>query len=168
MKETDLIIEKLHLIKHPEGGYFKEIYRSEENIELDALPDRYESSRCFSTSIYYLLVEDQISCFHKLQSDEIWHFYKGAPIIIHCLDTLNGYMKIKLGNKIENDIFPEHTIKRGLWFAAEVEDKNSFSLIGCTVAPGFEFEDFELAKQKELIKLFPQQKELIKKFTGDD
>ena len=164
MEEAKLIIEKLKLIPHPEGGFFNEIYRSGESIEVQSLHSRYNSKRCFSTSIYYLLIGEQKSHFHKLKSDEVWHFYKGSPVIIHCLHENNGYIQIKIGSDFSNDIFPQYVIEKGTWFAAEVADKNSYSLIGCTVAPGFEFDDFELGSSKHLTEKFPGHKELIARF----
>jgi len=165
MKEQKLIIEKLNLTPHPEGGYFREIYRSSESICNENLPSRYDSKRSFSTSIYYLLAGEQVSRFHRLKSDEIWHFYKGATLVIHCLNEKTGYRQLKIGLDFQNNTFPQYVIKKGTWFAAEVEDKNSYSLIGCTVAPGFEYEDFELASRSQLIEIFPQSEELIIRFT---
>ncbi len=159
------IIEKLQLAAHPEGGYFKEVYRSDDIIEKDFLPPRYNSPRAISTSIYYLLVGQQISHFHKLASDEIWHFYSGSPVIIHCIASDGNYSRIKLGSSLIDNYLFQHTIKLGTWFAAELEDKNSFALIGCTVAPGFDFEDFLLADRNNLIEQFPMHKNIIKRFT---
>ena len=166
MDDAQLLIDRLHLLPHPEGGFFNEIYRSSEMISHDSLPDRYNSIRNFSTSIYFLLVKNQISHFHRLRSDEIWHFYKGSPVVIHCLNS-NGYFSVRIGANIGNDEKPQHVIPAGTWFAAEVEDKNFFSLVGCTVSPGFDFTDFELAKQSELVELFPNQRELILKFAKE-
>jgi len=166
MKPTmEVIIEKLELIEHPEGGYFREIYRSDEITNKNALPGRYDTERCFSTSIYYLLCGNQTSNFHKLKSDEIWYHQLGSNLIIHCLSELNGYEMIKLGNSFSKNIFPQIVIKKGTWFAAEVENKNSFSLIGCNVAPGFEYSDFELAEKDFLKSQYPDFEMLIEKFT---
>jgi predicted cupin superfamily sugar epimerase len=159
------IINKLNLQTHPEGGYFNEIYRSDDMIDKISLPKRYNGDRSISTSIYYMLEGEQVSLFHKLKSDEIWHFYTGSPIILHCLDEDKGYQKILIGNNIFNNEIPQYVIKQGIWFAAEVADKDSFSLVGCTVAPGFDFSDFQFAAKDELIKKFPVYKELIERFT---
>jgi uncharacterized protein len=166
MTEADIIIKALGLLPHPEGGYYKEIYRSEEIINVSALPERYPESRNFSTSIYYMLLGKKISHFHQLKSDEIWHFYSGSPVIIHCLNH-DGYSKNVVGNNILKGELPQFIIKKGTWFAAEVADKNNFSLIGCTVAPGFDFKDFLLASRNELTKEYPLYNELITKFTYD-
>ncbi len=163
--ETKRIVNKLELASHPEGGYFKEIYRSDDFIGKEFLPGRYTGKRVFSTSIYYLLYGNHVSNFHRLKSDETWHFYSGVPTIIHCLYDNSIYEQVKIGLDLEQNIFPQFTIKKGTWFAAEVSDKNSYSLIGCTVAPGFEYDDFELAERNQLMKLFPIHKNIIERFT---
>ncbi|MBS3946326.1 MAG: cupin domain-containing protein [Melioribacter sp.] len=162
------IIKRIELIPHPEGGYYREVYRSEENIISNQLPDRYNSKRSFSTSIYYMLVKEQISVFHKLKSDEIWHFYHSSPLHIHLLDAKSGYKKLKLGNNLIAVEIPQFVIPKGTFFAAEVVDKKSFTLIGCTVSPGFEFADFEFGIADQLLKQFPQQKELIIRLSKKD
>ncbi len=157
-------IEKLDLNKHPEGGYYKEVYRSGEHF---IIPDYSLSKkkRNYSTSIYFLLEGNDKSNFHKLNSDEIWHFYDGSDLRIFIIDEFGNLSEILFGK--ENEVF-QFTIKKDCWFAAEVINKNSFSLIGCTVSPGFDFEDFELAKRDQLIKLFPQHEAVIRKFTRVD
>ena len=154
-------IEKLQLKPHPEGGYYKEIYRAGEIILPENLPMRYKSSRNFSTSIYFLLEGNQVSNFHRLRSDEQWHFYDGSSIDVYVIDENGNLNKILLGRNIEKGDFCKTVIKHNSWFAAELTDKTSFALIGCTVAPGFDFNDFELGKRDELIKTFPQFRELI-------
>ncbi|GBD88227.1 hypothetical protein BMS3Abin03_02162 [bacterium BMS3Abin03] len=158
-------IEKLQLKLHPEGGWFREVYRADETISSDHLPKRYGSARCFSTSIYFLLEGVQFSSFHKLKSDEQWHFYDGSPVIIYSINETGILETIKLGNNLADGEMFQTVIKRNTWFAAEIADKNSFALIGCTVAPGFEFDDFELAKRNELLKLYPKFKHIISKLT---
>jgi hypothetical protein len=166
MNEAEFIITTLQLKPHPEGGFFSEIYRSQESIDSQALPDRYNGNRNFSTSIYFLLNKEQVSLFHRISSDEIWHFYSGSPVIIHCLDKV-GYRLFKLGNDLHQAQDPQLVIKAGTWFAAEVENKNSYSLVGCTVAPGFDFKDFIFGKRDELLKLYPQHQELILNLTKE-
>lgn len=165
MHASKIIIEKLELQPHPEGGYFKEVYRSDEIIKTSGLPERFTGDRNFGTSIYYLLEKEQFSSFHKLKSDETWHFYYGSPLLLHIINENGNYNRINLGNGLsENELF-QYTVLRNCWFAAEVTDKNSFSLIGATVAPGFDFSDFEIGTSEELISKFPEQKELIKRLT---
>ena len=158
-------INKLELIKHPEGGYYREVYRSEEVIEEVALHDRYSGVRNVSTSIYFLLDGENVSHFHKLQSDETWHFYEGSSLTIYLIDEAGNYSTQKLGRNIEAEEVFQFVIPKFSWFAAEVNDKNSYTLIGCTVAPGFDFADFELAKGEVLIAQFPIHKSLIEKLT---
>jgi predicted cupin superfamily sugar epimerase len=156
-------IKQLQLKKHPEGGYFKEVYRSGEIILPEHLPKRYKSSRNFSTSIYFLLEGKQFSSFHILKSDELWHFYDGSAVLLYIINQKGELYVKKLGREKDSDL--QLAIKKRNWFAAELEDKKSFSLFGCTVSPGFEFEDFELGKRDDLIKKFPQHSALIKRFT---
>jgi hypothetical protein len=139
------------------------MYRSGEMILPEHLPKRYKSSRNFSTSIYFLLEGKQISTFHLLQSDELWHFYDGSPIILYVINQKGELSIKKLGKKKDCEL--QLTIEKQNWFAAEVEDKKSFSLFGCTVSPGFEFEDFKMGRRDELIKNFPQHSSLIKSLT---
>lgn len=156
-------IKQLQLKKHPEGGYYKEVYRSGELILPAHLPNRYKSSRNFSTSIYFLLEGEQFSAFHLLQSDEIWHFYDGGNVLIYVINQ-NGDLSIKkLGRGKGSDL--QLTIEKQNWFAAEVENKKLFALFGCTVSPGFEFDDFEIGNRAILNKLFPQHKSIITRLT---
>lgn len=156
-------IQKLQLKKHPEGGYFREIYRAGEIISIDA--PKKNNKRNVSTSIYFLLEGSQISKFHKLKSDELWHFYDGTAVKIYILDQDGKLSEVLIGRDIKNGEVFQTAIEKNNWFASEVIDKRSFSLIGCTVSPGFDFSDFELAKRENLLKNFPEHKELILKFT---
>ena len=160
-------IEKLGLKEHPEGGYFKEIYRSDEITKKENLPARFNGNRNFSTSIYFLLDEENISSFHKLNSDEIWHFYDGSAIKI-CTLKNNGELSVNvLGKNLDDGESLQVMIKKNSWFCVEVVNKESFGLVGCTVAPGFDFEDFTLAERDELIQKFPVHEKLIKRFTKE-
>lgn len=162
---TEYWINKLNLSKHPEGGYFKEVYRADEIINKNSLPERYIGDRKFSTSIYFLLDGNDKSHFHKLKSDEIWHFYEGSSVSVYIIYP-DGILEIKkLGNDFENGEAFQVIIPKGTWFGAEVNDKKSFSLFGCSVSPGFDFNDFELAEREKLITIFPQHKELIINLT---
>lgn len=162
-----IIAEKLCLQPHPEGGYFKEVYRAEDKVEMAALPKRFSGDRNVCTSIYFMLAGNDKSHFHKIKSDEIWHFYSGTTLILHQIDSEGNYSNIKVGSNILDGETNQAIIKHGVWFAAEVEDKNSYALVGCTVSPGFDFADFELAKQKDLCEKFPQHSDLIKRFTKE-
>ena len=157
-------IKKLRLKKHPEGGYYREVYRSGEKILPAHLPKRYKTSRNFSTSIYFLLEGKQFSTFHLLQSDELWHFYDGSDLMIYIINPEGELITRKLGNSDDTEF--QIVIKKHCWFAAEVCNKKSFSLFGCTVSPGFEFEDFKLGKRELLLKKFPDYGELIKRLSN--
>jgi hypothetical protein len=157
-------IQKLQLNKHPEGGYFREIYRAGEMISIDA-PEKI-LKRNVSTSIYFLLEGSQISKFHRLKSDELWHFYDGGSVKVYVIDEKGKLSEIILGKKTEDGEVFQTVIKKNNWFAAEVKNKRSFALIGCTVSPGFDFSDFELAKREYLLDSFPKHKDLILKFTN--
>ncbi len=165
MNKTDIYIKKLNLIPHPEGGYFREVYRSDELLKNEVLPGRYIGNRTFSTSIYFLLEGEQKSLLHKLKSDEIWHFYDGSSVKLYTIDSEGKVLRRLLGRNIDEGESMQLVIKRGYWFCAEVSDENSFSLFGCTVTPGFDFSDFELGERKELLQLYPQHEEFVKKFT---
>lgn len=158
-------IEKLNMIPHPEGGYFKEIYRSGEIYSEEHLPDRYGGERSFSTSIYYLLEGEQVSTFHKLKSDEIWHFYGGSALKVYIIKNAGHVEEIILGNNLYKGEIFQYVIPNNYWFGAELIDKSSYSLIGCTVAPGFDFSDFEQGKRSMLLRQFPALEDLIIKLT---
>ncbi len=158
-------IEKLSLQKHPEGGFYKEIYRSNEFISKNSLPDRFDGDRCFSTSIYFLLEKNDFSAFHRIKSEEIWHFYQGYSLTIYTIDDYGCLKSYKLGNNPENDEVFQLVIPRNTWFAAMLNKQDSFALVGCTVSPGFNFNDFELAEKELLINIFPQHKKIIEKLT---
>lgn len=164
-QNAEFWINHLKLKKHPEGGYFKEVYRSNEVINIKGLPDRYTSFRNISTSIYFLLKSDEFSAFHRLKSDETWHFYTGSALIIFIIDYKGKMRKIRLGSNLQKQTHLQFTIPRGYWFAAKVETQASFALLGCTVAPGFDFEDFELGKKSELLGKYPQHKQLIEELS---
>jgi uncharacterized protein len=158
-------VEKLHLQPHPEGGYFKETYRCSENIESSCLPERFTGSRSISTSIYYLLEQGDYSGFHKIKSDECWHFYAGGQLLIHVIETTGNYYCIKLGGDILSGETFQFVVPAGAWFASEPAADVEFSLVGCTVAPGFDFEDFGMAEKNEMMKLFPEYRKIIERLT---
>lgn len=165
MKDADYWIEKLGLVKHPEGGHYREVYRSKEMIHENALPTRYNGKRSFSTSIYFLLRGNEVSHLHRLKSDELWHFYAGSSLTIHVIDPGGKHIEIILGSDFEKGEFFQATIEEGCWFGATVNDPSSYSLLGCTVAPGFEFGDFEIGQREELIRLYPEHKLIIERLS---
>ena len=159
------IIETLELQPHPEGGYFRETYRSDEIIPQEALPSVFDGSRNYSTSIYYLLQSGDFSAFHKIRQDEIWHFYLGSPVELYMISETGLLTKTIVGNDVGNGQVPQFIVPKDYWFAAFVKEKNSYSLVGCTVAPGFDFRDFTMASRKALIELFPKHQDIITRFT---
>ena len=165
LKKVKYYIKNLELKKHPEGGYFNEVYRAKEEIKKENLPARFSGDRNFSTSIYFLLDEENISYFHKIKSDEIWHFYDGSTIRIYTIKNKDELSIGLLGRNISKGEQLQVIIKKGIWFCAEVVGKKDFGLVGCTVSPGFDFEDFTLAKRDTLLKKFPKHKKIIKRFT---
>jgi predicted cupin superfamily sugar epimerase len=165
MNDAASIINSLELLPHPEGGWYREVYRSDDVIPVDSLPDRYKSQHCFSTSIYFLLESHNFSAFHRISSDETWHFYLGSPVVIYIISNEGEVAQITVGNNLSEGQYLQFTIPRDSWFAARVQDINSFTLVGCTVAPGFEFADFELASKKQLIDLYPVHTDLISGLT---
>ena len=165
MKSTNFWIEKLNLAKHPEGGFYKEVYRSEEKLAKSSLPLRYTGERSVATSIYFLLAGNQFSSFHRIQSDETWHFYAGTTLELFVLENQGNLAHFLLGRDPDNCEHLQITIPRNHWFGARVVDKGSFALMGCTVAPGFHFDDFELADRTKLVNEYPQHSEIIKELT---
>ncbi|MFZ6666328.1 cupin domain-containing protein [Peijinzhouia sedimentorum] len=165
MKTAEYWIEHLGLQPHPEGGYYKETYRSNEAIEADALPQRYEGGRSFGTAIYFLITSKAPSNFHRLLSDELWFFHAGDPLRVYGLKEGEESWQQDLGMELEKKQSLQVIIPKDTWFAAEVLAPNSYTLISCTVSPGFDFRDFELAKRKEIISNFPQDDELIERLT---
>jgi predicted cupin superfamily sugar epimerase len=155
--------EHLGLKAHPEGGWYKEIYRSELIIAKECLPENFSGNRAVATSIYFLLEKDNVSRFHRIRSDEIWHFYAGDPVHIHLINVGGELRTLCLGNEPEKGCYPQQMVPAGYWFASE--STGEYSLAGCTVSPGFDFEDFEMADRKELSNLYPRHIEIIKKFT---
>ncbi|MCF8229353.1 MAG: cupin domain-containing protein [Bacteroidales bacterium] len=160
-------IDKLEMQKHPEGGYFKEVYRSEETIDRLSLNERYGGDRNYATAIYFLIAGEDFSGFHKLNSDEIWHFYEGKSLIIHMISQDGKLTQKKLGHDWESGEQPMVVIPRHSWFAGEMIDKKAYTLFGCTVAPGFDFKDFILADKAKLSQQFPQHEKLIGRLVHD-
>ncbi|QIP11929.1 cupin domain-containing protein [Spirosoma aureum] len=150
---------------HPEGGYFAETYRSSETIPQSALPDRFTGSRTFGTAIYFLLESHHVSALHRIQADEIWHFYAGGPLEVFVISPAGELNVIRLGSNIDQgDVF-QAVVPAGCWFGSKPADGSAFSLVGCTVAPGFDFADFEMAEQDTLLQAYPQHREVIEKLS---
>lgn len=149
--DSKQVIQLLELNQHPEGGYYREIYRSSDSISLDAINQNNSGLRNLATSIYYLLESGQVSKLHRLKSDEIWYFHTGSPIYIICL--LKAQIStILLGSDLDKGQVPQAIIKAGTIFGASPMNNHSYTLVGCMVAPGFDFTDFEFVKKEEIMK----------------
>jgi len=154
----DELIARLQLQAHPEGGFFRETYRAGMRVT----PEGASHQRSASTAIYYLLCDGAHSAWHRIKSDEAWHFYAGAPLDVYVLEQDGTLARLRLGNALEHsDAVFQAVVPAGLWFAAECADPATFALVGCTVAPGFEFSEFELADTQALLAEYPQHREAI-------
>lgn len=166
MKSAAYWIDHLKLLPHPEGGFYKETYRAAEQIARTGLPSRFNGMRSFSTAIYFLLRSQDRSAFHRIQSDELWHFHAGTSASIYILNE-NGLTVHAVGDTIEKGESLQVVIPAGCWFGAKVNHADSYTLAGCTVAPGFDFADFELAKRDALLKTFPAHQHIIEILTPE-
>ena len=162
--DADELIRQLALNRHPEGGWYRETYRSGEQIAAQALPERFGGARSCSTAIYFLLESGDFSSFHRIKCDEIWHYYAGSAVIIHILTPDGKNSSLQLGPDCGTGQQFQAVIPAGCWFGAEPAGEG-FSLVGCTVSPGFDFADFELADRKLLLKYYPDHTELIQRLT---
>jgi predicted cupin superfamily sugar epimerase len=164
MNTAEYWIQHLQLTPHPEGGFYREEYRSSIEIEPGNLPIGYKSVHRVATSIYFLLRSADISRLHRLKSDEIWYFHAGSPIKVIMIDTEGKKHTHILGANHEKAEHFSLLIPAGFIFCAEILQPDSFGLVSCVVAPGFEFEDFEIFDKEDLIQAYPKHKELIDKF----
>ena len=164
-KDAAYWIEKLGLEAHPEGGYYRQTYKAELILAKGSLPAEFTGARAASTAIYFLLRGEVFSAFHRLRSDEVWHFYVGATLVVHVIDGGGPYSEILLGSDAEAGEVLQAVVKAGCWFGSRVRDGKGFALVGCTVAPGFEFEDFEMGKRSGLVREYPQHRALIEGLT---
>jgi predicted cupin superfamily sugar epimerase len=160
------IVTLLHLKPHlEEGGYFIETYRSLESIPEKALPDRYQGYRSYSTAIYYLLTPETFSCIHRLQSDEIFHFYLGDPAEMLQLRPDGSGKVLILGPDILEGMRPQVIAPRGVWQGARLLPGGRFALLGTTVSSGFEHRDYESGKRDFLLQAYSQFRDLIMALT---
>jgi len=154
-------IAKLGLQPHPEGGYYRETYRAGDRVQ----SERHDGPRAASTLIYFLLTSENFSSFHRLKSDELWLFHTGSPLTIHVIDPDGTYRALRLGADFEAGQSFQAVVEADRWFGSTVDEPDGFALVGCAVAPGFEFADFELADRAALTERFPQHAELIARLT---
>lgn len=162
------IIERLGLSPLPlEGGYFRETYRSEERIPYKVLPDRYGGERSFSTAIYYLVTPDSYSVMHRILSDEVFHFYTGDPVEMLCLYPDGSGSVTVLGSGIDRGEVCQYTVPRGVWQGLRLAGDNGYALLGTTVAPGFDYDDYETGIREDLLAVYPSYRERIIQLTSD-
>lgn len=158
--DSEKLIQELRLQSHPEGGFYRRSYQSEKIIETP------HGKRYVGTAIYYLLEGKDFAAWHRIASDEIWHFYAGSSLTIYIIDKQGELKVFSLGNPLlHSDAVFQVVITGGQWFAAEVNDPLSFSLVGCTVSPGFDFQDWELGKREKLLEMFPGYSEMIERLS---
>lgn len=166
MKADDWI-QRLGLEPHPEGGYFRQTYKSEVIVPVASLPAGFGGPRAVSTGIYFLLVGENFSALHRLRSDEMWHFYAGSALAVHVIEPDGKYSVISLGTDLEVGQAPQAVVRAGCWFGSHVEDWKGWALVGCTVAPGFDFAEFELGKREKLEREFPGCREIVRRLTRE-
>ncbi len=153
---------------HPEGGFYRETYRAAESVPAAALPERFGGERVFSTAIYFLLRGDEFSALHRIRSDELWHFYLGSRLEVVEI-TPGGELRVtRLGNDVAAGEVPQAVVAAGHWFGARLgspRPPEAYALVGCTVAPGFDFADFEMAERADLLAACPRHESIIRTMT---
>jgi predicted cupin superfamily sugar epimerase len=176
-REAWMWIKRLKLKPHPEGGYYRETYRCSETIPKSSLHKRYSGRRSISTAIYFLLCGKQFSAFHRLKSDETWHFYAGSPVSLFIIRKNGKLVHVRLGINSAAGEVPQYAVMTGNWFAAtlavkhfkfQISNLKSYALLGCTVAPGFDFSDFEAGSRAALCRQYPHHHALIEKLTRNN
>jgi predicted cupin superfamily sugar epimerase len=154
---VEALVSRLGLVPHPEGGYYKETYRSAESI-----PGR---GRSVCTAIHYLLPAGAFSALHRIKSDELWFFHAGGPLVVAELAADGTVEETVLGVDLAAGQAPQHAVPAGRWFGAYPAPGTAFALVSCAVAPGFDFADFELGRRDELLAAYPQARALIERLT---
>jgi predicted cupin superfamily sugar epimerase len=158
-------IEALGLTRHPEGGWFRETYRAAEGVAREHLPARFTGPRAFATSIYYLLEEGDLSALHRIRQDEAWYFHEGGPLEIQLISPDGKADLLRLGRNPGAGESPQAVAPAGWLFGARVVRGGLYTLCGCSVSPGFDFEDFELPSRQEVLAAYPHLAEVVTKFT---
>ncbi|HSF55707.1 MAG TPA: cupin domain-containing protein [Algoriphagus sp.] len=157
-KRIQELVEKLEMKTHPEGGFFAETYRSAQVLKTSS------GERNLATCIFFLLRSEDVSHFHRIKSDELWFWHEGSPLSVHLLGE-KGHEILKLGPVDDTIALPQQLVKADTIFGSTVDESDSYALVSCVVAPGFDFRDFELFKTEELLPLFPEAEEIIRKLT---
>lgn len=164
MNVADLV-QRLQLQPHPEGGWFRETYRAAESIAASALPRRFGGERSISTAILFLLEAGQCSRLHRIQADEVWHFHAGDPLIVVEIGVDGRLKTTRLGGDLAQGAVYQHVVPAGVWFGAAPAEGGRFALVGCTVAPGFDFADFELADRDRMLAEYPAHQDWIRRLS---
>lgn len=151
------LVTQFNLQAHPEGGFYSETYRSD---QLTA-----SQNRNLVTCIYFLLTSENVSNFHRIKSDEMWFFHEGSSLTVHTLDPQNGHLQHAVGNEIQKGQTPQLVVPKNTIFGSSVTDENSYSFVSCVVAPGFDFNDFELFSRKVLLEEYPESESIIRQLT---
>jgi len=168
MPSADELIRHFNLMPHPkEGGYFRETYRSNETFSGAVLPQHYGGERAACTAIYYLLTPTTFSAMHRLQTDEIFHFYLGSPLRMLQLHPDGVGHSIVLGPDVLAGQQLQVVVPRGVWQGSFLEPGGDFALVGCTVAPGFDYADYEHGDRRTLLQQFPDHADLIRRLTPE-
>lgn len=162
------IIEKLALAPHPEGGYYRRTYQCGQVLTPRGMPCGFEQPRPVSTAILFLLRAGQYSRLHRIRQDELWHFHLGGPLRLVWIDKVGRAREVILGPDIFNGQTLQFAVPGGQWFGATPAPGSGFSLVGCTVAPGFDFTDLHLARRHELERRFPLALDCIREFCPPD
>ncbi|MGG0642971.1 cupin domain-containing protein [Sporosarcina gallistercoris] len=152
-------IRHLQLEPHPEGGSFASSFAADSTIETS------RGKRPLYTSIYFMLADGEVSHFHQLQSDELWYYHDGNALTVHMISPDGDYSAVKLGLDIEQGERPQLLVPAGSIFGSSMIEDGDYALVGCMVAPGFDFEDFKLFTEEELVEQFPQHTEIIQTMT---
>ncbi|XPV75485.1 MAG: cupin domain-containing protein [Desulfovibrio sp.] len=162
---VEQLVLQYEMAEHPEGGFYKETYRAGVSVAAEALPESFTGSRNISTAIYYLLPEGAMSHLHRIASDEAWHFYLGGPLEIVEISPQGKLTKTILGQDVLNGQYVQHVVPAGSWFGARPVVGTKYSFVGCTVAPGFDFAEFEMAEREVLVNEFSDLKDIIVEMT---
>ena len=167
MQDAQYWIKKLFLKEHPEGGYYREVYRSGEFVDGIHLKDKRKGNRNLATSIYFLLKSSEKSLLHRLKSDETWYYHFGSPIHLYCFDAHANLTEVVLGPDLEKHECLQFTISEGTIFGGLVHGQNNYCLTGCMVSPGFSFDDFQLLSREYMLDKYPRHRETILKLTAE-
>lgn len=159
------VVEKLDLRPHPEGGFFREVFRAATRVTHPGIPVGHDAVRCGGSLIYFLIEKGDFSAFHRVRwTDEIWHFYAGGPVELHTIDAAGSHTCKRIHSALERSE-PVCVVPAGCWQAARIADDSPWSLCGCTVAPGFDFADFEMPPRAKLLEWFPQHADILNELT---